>query len=71
MLALLGINDSRSVVEGSGGRVLRERLRDGPSDARMSSRSRVVTVSAGAYRASLQISAVAGHDDVDKAWRER
>ena len=71
MLAILGINDSRGVAGPSAGRILRELLRDGLADARLPARRRVVTVSAGTYRASLQISSVAGHDYVDKGWRER
>ena len=68
---MLGIDDSRRVAGRSAGRVLRELLVDGPADGQLQARSRVVTVSAGSYRASLQISSVAGHDYVDKGWRER
>jgi arylsulfatase A-like enzyme len=52
------------------GRVLEEALRSSP-DRRPSPRQRTVTTASGAYRASVRLSSVAGHDYVDQGARER
>ena len=52
------------------GRVLEEALRGSP-DRRPTPRQRTVTTASGAYRASLRLSSVAGHDYVDQGSRER
>ena len=72
ILSILKIRDAQAPgSRRSGGRVLRELMKGGPADATLKSRTRVVTTSAGAYRASVQISSVDGHDYVDKGGRSR
>ena len=60
------------------GRVLEEALRTLPHrrsaprpDRRLTPRQRTVTTASGAYRASIRLSSVAGHDYVDQGSRER
>jgi arylsulfatase A-like enzyme len=68
VLTLAGVD----VARGQGrGRVLRELLRDGPALLSVKTTRRVVRTSAGAYRASVEISSVDGHDYVDSGARER
>jgi hypothetical protein len=50
------------------GRVLEEALRSSP-DRRLTPRQRTVTTASGAYRASVRLSSVAGHDYVDQGSR--
>jgi predicted AlkP superfamily pyrophosphatase or phosphodiesterase len=70
ILAMLGITDAKGIGVGpSGGRVLRELLKDGPADT-VKAVIRTIIVNAGAYRASVQISSFAGHDYVDEGRRE-
>ena len=52
------------------GRVLEEALRTA-SDRRPPRTRRTVTTASGAYRASVRVSSVAGHDYVDRGSRER
>jgi arylsulfatase A-like enzyme len=66
ILALLGIADH----DGLDGRVLAEALAGGPDPARVEVETRVHTVEAGAYRAALQVSSVAGRRYVDQSWRQ-
>jgi len=65
ILALLGID----AHDGLDGRVLVEALADGPDAEQMVAETRMHTVQAGACRAALQISEIAGHRYVDKSWR--
>jgi predicted AlkP superfamily pyrophosphatase or phosphodiesterase len=64
-LALLGLDGE----PGLDGRALAEALEGGPDPEQVAVERRVQTVSAGAYRAALQISAVDGRRYVDKSWR--
>ena len=57
------------LFDGLDGRILVEALADGPDAEHMVAETRVHTVQAGAYRAALQISEVAGHRYIDKSWR--
>jgi predicted AlkP superfamily pyrophosphatase or phosphodiesterase len=52
------------------GRVLEEALRSSP-DGRPARTRRTVTTASGAYRASVRLSSVAGHDYMDQGSRER
>jgi hypothetical protein len=52
------------------GRVLAEALRASPARP-PTPRQRTVTTAAGAYRASVRLSSVAGHDYVDQGSREQ
>ena len=52
------------------GRVLEEALGASP-DQRLTPRQRTVTTASGAYRASVRLSSVAGHDYVDQGSRKR
>jgi predicted AlkP superfamily pyrophosphatase or phosphodiesterase len=52
------------------GRVLEEALRASPQ-RRSAPRQRTVTTASGAYRASIRLSSIAGHDYVDQGSRER
>ncbi|MGH7388607.1 MAG: alkaline phosphatase family protein [Candidatus Rokuibacteriota bacterium] len=72
ILALLGIGGEGGVSgsDGLDGRVLVEALEGGPDAEQVVADTRVHTVEAGAYRAAIQVSAVAGHRYVDKSWRE-
>jgi arylsulfatase A-like enzyme len=65
ILALLGIDGG----DGLDGRVLAEALASGPDAEQMTAETRVHTVQAGAYRAAVQISEIAGRRYVDKSWR--
>jgi len=68
VLAMFGVE---SGVPGSGrGRVLHELLTDGPSPSSVETTRRTLRTSAGAYRASLNISTVNGVDYVDTGSRE-
>jgi arylsulfatase A-like enzyme len=67
ILALLGIPGGA----GLDGRVLAEALAGGPDEEQVAVDTRVHTVEAGAYRAAIQLSVVAGHRYVDKSWRIR
>jgi arylsulfatase A-like enzyme len=67
ILALLGLPGA----EGFDGRVLSEALAGGPDPEEVSEETRVHTVKAGAYRAAIQMSHVAGRRYVDKSWRIR
>lgn len=60
----------RGACDSGCGRILREALKSGPASAAKISR-RVVRTQAGAYRASLQVSTVDGHDYVDLGSRDR
>jgi hypothetical protein len=51
--------------------VLRELLSDGPSPESLNVAKRTIRTSAGPYRATLDISTVAGHDYVDGGARQR
>lgn len=51
--------------------VLAAALEGGPDEEQVAVDTRVHTVEAGAYRAAIQLSAVAGHRYVDKIWRIR
>jgi arylsulfatase A-like enzyme len=64
ILALLGVDG-----DGLDGRVLDEALERGPDPEQVAVETRVHTVEAGAYRAALQVSQVAGRRYVDKSWR--
>ena len=64
VLALLGLDTA-----GCDGRVLREALAGGPDPEQIPVATRVHTVDAGSYRATLQISEVDGRRYVDKSWR--
>ena len=66
ILALLGLQ-----AEDLDGRVLVEALRDGPDAEQVAVETLTHTVSAGDYRAALQISLIAGRRYVDKSWRIR
>jgi arylsulfatase A-like enzyme len=65
VLALLGIDGEA----GLDGRVVAEALDGGPDPEQIPVETRIHTVAAGAYRAALQISTVAGRRYVDKSWR--
>jgi hypothetical protein len=52
------------------GRVLDEALAASPNQ-RLTPSRRTVTTASGAYRASIQLSSVAGHDYVDQGSRQR
>jgi arylsulfatase A-like enzyme len=64
-LALLGIADR----DGMDGRVLAEALSDGPDPEHLPVRTETHVVTAGAYRAALQVSTAVGRRYVDKSWR--
>jgi arylsulfatase A-like enzyme len=64
-LALLGIADR----EGMDGRVLAEALSDGPDPEQVAVCTETHVVTAGAYRAALQVTTAEGHRYVDKSWR--
>ena len=55
---------------GGRGRILRELMKDGPPAASVKTIKRVVTTSAGSYRASVKISSVEGRDYIDSGSRE-
>jgi arylsulfatase A-like enzyme len=65
ILARLGLDGA----DGLDGRVLGEALEGGPDPEQVAVDTRVHTVAAGAYRAALQVSEVAGRRYVDKSWR--
>ena len=65
VLALLGLEGE----DGLDGRVLAEALEGGPDPEQLPVETRVHIAAAGAYRAALQISTVAGRGYVDKSWR--
>jgi arylsulfatase A-like enzyme len=65
VLALLGLDGET----GLDGRVVTEALEDGPDPERVAVETRIHTVTAGAYRAALQVSTVGGRRYVDKSWR--
>jgi arylsulfatase A-like enzyme len=65
ILALLGLDGADALD----GRVLIEALAGGPDAEQLVAETRVHSVHAGAYRAALQISEVAGRRYVDKSWR--
>ena len=65
ILALLGMDDR----DGLDGRVLSEALTGGPDPEQVAVETRVHTVTAGAYRAAIQVSVVEGRRYVDKSWR--
>jgi predicted AlkP superfamily pyrophosphatase or phosphodiesterase len=67
ILAVLGIAGH----EGLDGRVLAEALTGGPDEEQVAVDTRVHTVTAGAYRAAIQVSEVAGRRYADKSWRVR
>jgi arylsulfatase A-like enzyme len=67
VLAVLGIDEAR----GMDGRVLAEALAGGPDAEQIAVATRTHTVEAGAYRAAVQVSTVAGRRYVDKGWRIR
>ena len=64
-LALLGIADR----DGMDGRVLVEGLSDGPDPEHVPVQTETHVVTAGAYRAALQVTRAEGHRYVDKSWR--
>jgi predicted AlkP superfamily pyrophosphatase or phosphodiesterase len=68
VLALTGIEAPRGPARG---RALRELLAEGPAVASLKAAKRTIRTSAGAYRASVEISTVDGHDYVDSGSRER
>jgi arylsulfatase A-like enzyme len=68
ILAILGTD--RTACDSGCGRVLREALKSGQGSTATVSR-RVVRAEAGAYRASVQVSTVDGHDYVDLGSRDR
>jgi arylsulfatase A-like enzyme len=65
ILALLGVE----ARDGLDGRILSEALAGGPDPERVEVETRVHTVTAGAYRAAIQVSVVEGRRYVDKSWR--
>jgi arylsulfatase A-like enzyme len=65
VLALLGLEGE----PGLEGRVVAEALEGGPDPEQIAVETRVHTVSAGAYRAALQVSTVGGRRYVDQSWR--
>jgi len=65
ILALLGLTGE----DGLDGRVLAEALAGGPDAEQVPVHTRVHTVTAGAYRAAVQVSTVDGRRYVDKGWR--
>jgi arylsulfatase A-like enzyme len=67
ILALLGLDGADSVD----GRPLAEALAGGPDPEQLPVATHTHVVQAGAYRAALQLSTVAGRRYVDKAWRLR
>ncbi len=67
ILALLGIAEAERLD----GRVLAEALDGGPDPEQVAVGTRVHTVTAGGYRAALQLSEVDGRGYVDKSWRIR
>lgn len=69
VLTALGITDQD--CRQACGRVLREAMKDGPSAAAMQTSRRTVSTSAGAYRATVQLSIVEGHRYVDSGSRDR
>ena len=64
-LALLGI----AARDGMDGRTLAEALADGPDPEHVPVHTETHVVTAGAYRAALQITTAEGHRYVDKSWR--
>jgi predicted AlkP superfamily pyrophosphatase or phosphodiesterase len=68
VLTLIGIEPDAGAGRG---RVLRELLSDGPSPESLNVAKRTIRTSAGPYRATLDISTVAGHDYVDGGARQR
>jgi homoserine O-acetyltransferase/O-succinyltransferase len=70
VLSIFGVEPA-ACPEGGCGRVLREALRQGPPQWPATPTRRVLRTRAGAFRASLQISTVDGHDYVDSGRRER
>jgi arylsulfatase A-like enzyme len=67
ILALLGVAEA----DGLDGRMLAEALAGGPDPEQVAIETRVHTVTAGGYRAALQLSDVDGRRYVDKSWRIR
>jgi hypothetical protein len=67
ILALLGIDG----VDAMDGRPLAEALVGGPDPEHLPVETRTHAVEAGAYRAALQLSTIAGRAYIDKAWRVR
>jgi hypothetical protein len=65
IVSLLGADGA----EGMDGRALAEGLVGGPDPEQLPVETRTHVVQAGAYRAALQLSTVAGRRYVDKAWR--
>lgn len=65
VLALLNLDGEA----GLDGRVVAEALEGGPDPEQVAVETRIHTAAAGAYRAALQISTVAGRRYVDKSWR--
>ncbi len=68
ILKMLGIDPD--LQRAGRGRVLRELMKAGPA-ADLTPTRRIVTTSAGAYRASLQISTVDEHDYIDGGSRQK
>jgi arylsulfatase A-like enzyme len=69
VLTLLGL-EGRGPRAGRG-RVLRELLKDGPAVGSVRTTRRVVRAAAGSYRASVNVSTVAGYDYIDSGSREK
>ena len=67
ILSLLGIDGATEMD----GRALDEALVGGPDPEQLPVETRTHVVEAGAYRAALQLSTIAGRRYVDKAWRVR
>ena len=68
VLAILGVKEP---CTRSCGRVLREALKDGPAPGSIKTSRRVVRATAGAYRASVEISSAGEHHYIDSGARER
>lgn len=70
VLAVLGL-ETTSAGDHGRGRILRELLREGPLPSSLKTTRRVLRTTAGRYRASVEISSVAGHDYVDGGSRQK
>jgi arylsulfatase A-like enzyme len=58
--------------ESLGGRVLKEALRDGPDEEKVTSETKILkTQPAGRYRAAVQVTDVGAYRYIDKGWRIR
>lgn len=53
------------------GRVIKEALRDGPDEEKISSETKILRTTAGRYRAAVQVTDVGAHRYIDKGWALR